>query len=130
MKTLQTLKFYSLLLLAVLLASCAAPTQLQLPQDSSVSSNVQAARTTITEAKTVITAAAQTIQQDVDNKVMTGAEAQKYLDELKKARDNVKAAEGLLTSDPLSAKSKAELANRLAVALQRELTAAAKGGSQ
>ena len=125
--------YKSFFFVLLLLAGCAQGGMFSpvgsIPVDQSLSPQAQQAQKAINEANLVIGSVAQTITQDLDNKVMGSAEAQKYSDSLHAARRAVQDAKALLTSDPLSAQSKAQLANNLALALQRELAAyAAKGG--
>ena len=117
------------LLVAILLSLAACtPTKVgTVPVSERLSPAEQQAQSAIHEANILLNAAARVIGQNVQDKIMTKAEGQKALDQVRSYATDVDRAQRLLDSgDVLNAQNQAELAKKLIVILHREIAEKAR----
>jgi soluble cytochrome b562 len=80
----------------------------------------------INEANVYLTATANVIKQNAEDKVYTKDEAQRYLDKVRDLAKQVDNAQALVTAGLPNAKDQAELVRALIIALHREVAARAR----
>lgn len=123
------IRFLIALAAAALLAGCGTmftPAG-TLPVSEKLSPAAQVAQTAINEANIVLHAVAKVIGQNVVDGITPKAEGQKQIDQVRAYAAEVDRAQKMLDAgDVLGAKSKAELTQKLIVALHREVAQRAR----
>lgn len=116
------------LALGLALSGCSVFTKPgEIPVSEKLSAPAQVAQTAINEANVLLAAVAKVIAQNAKDGISTKEEAQKLLDKVRKYSADVDKAKKLLDAgDIMSAKTQAELVNKLIVSLHREVTARAR----
>lgn len=122
------MRFVALALSLSLLGGCAVFSEPgEIPVSEKLSSQAKAAQTAINEANVLLAAAARVIKQNAADGIMTKAEAQKALDQVRSYAADVDKAKNLLAAgEVLNAQNKAELVHKLIVALHREVSERAR----
>ena len=80
----------------------------------------------LNEANITLTATARVVEQNVNDKIFTKAEGQKYLDKVRDLAGKVDDAQKLVTAGLPNAKQQAEIVRALILALHREVASRAR----
>ena len=100
-----------------------------IPVDKTLSPQAQAIQTTINEGNVLATAVAKVAKDDFDGGIITSAEKDAVVIQLRKAREGLSTAQTLLRGGNLAdAKSRADFEKSLILTLQKQLAAKAHGG--
>ena len=114
------------LALSLALAGCAGFGGEPIPVSQSLSEPAQTAQKSINEANVTLTASYRVVAQNVSDGIWTKEQGRGYVAKLNDLSGKVDEAQGLLKSNPLEAKTKAELLSRAILALHREIAAKAR----
>ncbi len=130
--------WFAALLLAFALSGCAVTdglfkplhqeqTEAQAAAETPQQRAFRIAHAVIDEANVLLLAFDTVIGDNIDNRIWTKAQAQKYQDQAVAAGDNLERARELLRlGDPASAQAQAEAIKTIIIQLQREIAAAAR----